>query len=749
MMISLLLALYCPRLLVAIAKVVITVATHLLLAVLLWLPSCAAGTVSGDAPFAEELPPSSASLPPLPPLPSPMCVSTLAAAVAATAATAAAATFLISTCRHHHRRSRPKVNPMPACRCCRSSSDTLLPPSSPPPPSPPPMTAEEPEVEALAALNALPMVRAVKELPTRYGRQAGFEVTLWCRKAHHNAGAATVQLRQTQTRQTGVAVCQDLLKLVKERHSGHDCLEAATAACAAAAAAAAEPPPPTASPFATIQAGARVSKLSAAADAAFTTADAAFATAHAAAQKYEAAQAEALALEEEAELAREEARLPRKRQKAAAHEAGDGRYSLTMFRKLETEEQARRDVPVDRSRMDCSPLRDGESEGWRHHLRRGMHGALRSWAKGSLGTIVFMLAALTLDFNVVDEVSSLAERLLHSLLFTLPLTWQVACELKLKLSKEQFENAKTDEFMIDRVKSALHVLKQCDSEVRHLPPPAPTNVTPSTIAHLQFLPCPILRGAKGPAYILLAHAAAVARPDVQPSPPPLARTLWQASRVAYGTILAALAPPRDSGMIRKITGRLNVQRGTRSYKSAWYNGRFSRGNEPRPFDQAQPTATLYQISCNLPTISCHLPAIPTATLYQMSCYLLRPSIAVPKWTLPPLQLASSPLVLRPSPPRRGCHALWSQSTMHATLARSSLRARASRVCSPSLHWVLRLVARGCTALSRAFSPGRATSGPTRRPRRRAPRSRSSSKRRVPLPPQCATRLAASPSALKP
>jgi hypothetical protein len=571
MMISLLLALYCPRLLVAIAKVAITVATHLLLAVLLWLPSCAAGTVSGDAPFAEELPPSSASLPPLPPLPSPMCVSTLAAAVAATAATAAAATFLISTCRHHHRRSRPKVNPMPACRCCRSSSDTLLPPSSPPPPSPPPMTAEEPEVEALAALNALPMVKAVKELPTRSGRQAGFEVTLWCRKAHHNAGAATVQLRQTQTRQTGAAVCRDLLKLVKERHSGHDCLEAATAACAAAAAAAAaaEPPPPTASPFATIQAGARVSKLSAAADAASDTADAAFATAHAAAQKYEAAQAEALALEEEAELAREEARLPRKRQKAAAQEAGDGRYSLTIFRKLETEEQARRDVPVDRSRMDCSPLRDGESQGWRHHSRRGMHGALRSWAKGSLGAIVFMLAALTLDFNVVDEVSSLAERLLHSLLFTLPLTWQVACELKLKLSKEQFENAKTDEFMIDRVKSALHVLKQCDSEVRHLPPPAPTNVTPSTIAHLPFLPCPILRGAKGPAYIPLAHAAAVARPDVQPSPPPPPRSHPVAgvpSRIWHHPRSARAAPrlgndPQDHGTAQCAAGHALLQVG--------------------------------------------------------------------------------------------------------------------------------------------------------------------------------------------
>jgi len=88
MMIGLLVALYFPRLLIATAKVAIAAAAHLLLAVLLWLPSCSAGTVSGDAPFAEELPPSSASLPPLPPLPSLMCVSMLAgAAVAAIAAT--------------------------------------------------------------------------------------------------------------------------------------------------------------------------------------------------------------------------------------------------------------------------------------------------------------------------------------------------------------------------------------------------------------------------------------------------------------------------------------------------------------------------------------------------------------------------------------------------------------------------------------------------------------------------------------
>ena len=38
-------------------------------------------------------------------------------------------------------------------------------------------------------------------------------------------------------------------------------------------------------------------------------------------------------------------------------------------------------------------------------------------------------------------------------------------------------------------------------------------------------------------------------------------------------------------MIRKVAERLGVQRGTRSYKSAYYDGRFTRELEPRPFDQ--------------------------------------------------------------------------------------------------------------------------------------------------------------------
>ena len=405
MLLSLFVALCCPRLLIAIAKVAVAAAAHLLLAILLWLPSCSAGTVSGDRPFAEELPPSSASLPPLPPLPSLMCVSMSAAAAVAAIATTVAVSSLISThrCRRRSRHAQAKVLPMSTCHCCSCSSDTLLPSPSPPPPSPPPMVSEPEDVaeaEALAALRALPTVKAVKVLPAGYGRLAGYTVDLWCR-SRHVSGAKGEQLRRSQKRLSGAAVCQELLKLVTAKHSGQDCLVAAEAACATAAAAAAAEPTPTTTPttFAAMQAAARVPALAAAVEAAFAKADAA-------ASELEAAQAEALRLEEEAELVREAAQLPRKRQKEAApEEGGYSAYSLRKFHELEKKEQARRGVPVDRTQMDLGELpRGDEQRGWRTHWRRGMHGALRSWAKGKLGAIVFMLAALTVDFGVVDEV---------------------------------------------------------------------------------------------------------------------------------------------------------------------------------------------------------------------------------------------------------------------------------------------------------------------------------------------------------
>ena len=239
------------------------------------------------------------------------------------------------------------------------------------------------EAEALASLRALPTVKAVKLLPARENRQAGYEVSMWCRRAHSHGGAAHVQLRRTLTRSTGAAVCRDLLEIVKEKHLGQGCLVAAEAACTEAATAA--EPPPTPSAYAAMQAAARLPSLAAAVDAAFANADAA-------ATALEAAQAEALRLEEEAELVREAAQLPRKRQKEAApEEDGYRAYSLRKFHELEKKEQDRCGVPIDRTQMDPDELPPGdEQRGWRTHWRRGIHGALCSWAKGKLGAIVFM-----------------------------------------------------------------------------------------------------------------------------------------------------------------------------------------------------------------------------------------------------------------------------------------------------------------------------------------------------------------------
>ena len=362
------------------------------------------------------------------------------------------------------------------------------------------------EAEALAALRASPVVKAVKVLPARSGRLAGYSVDLWCRSGHAG-GSKGELLRRTQQRLTGAAVCQDLLKLVTAKHSGQECLVVAERACAtaaaAAAAAAAEPTPtPTPTAYAAMQAAARVPALAAAVEAAFANADAA-------ASELEAAQAEALRLEEEIELLRETAQLPRKRQKEAAQEDNEYRaYSLRKFHELEKKEQGRRGLTVDRSQMDVTPLpRGNEQRGWRKHWRRGMHGALHSWAKGKLGAIVFMLAALTVDFGVVDEVCLPcgANPPLSSSLY--PLMWQVAGELNLKLSKEEFENAKTDAYIISRIKSVLYVLKQCDSEVRLGPPTPPERDPPA--------PLPTCRSS-----IPLAHAAAMARPQCATFTPP-------------------------------------------------------------------------------------------------------------------------------------------------------------------------------------------------------------------------------------
>ena len=104
---------------------------------------------------------------------------------------------------------------------------------------------------------------------------------------------------------------------------------------------------------------------------------------------------------------------------------------------------------------------------------------------------------------------------------------QVGEHLGLMLSKEAVTQAETDAYIIERVKAVLHVLKYCQSEE---------------------------------------------------------------ARIEYGILLAALAPERlasgdHKGMIKQVAERLSVQRGTRSFKSTYYEGRYTRELESRPFDQ--------------------------------------------------------------------------------------------------------------------------------------------------------------------
>mmetsp|Transcript_50123 Transcript_50123/g.107105 ORF Transcript_50123/g.107105 Transcript_50123/m.107105 type:complete len:125 (-) Transcript_50123:92-466(-) len=112
----------------------------------------------------------------------------------------------------------------------------------------------------------------------------------------------------------------------------------------------------------------------------------------------------------QADDAREAAGFARKRQKA---EEGDAEpsyasWSTAKWNELETKEQKRRAVEVPKEGeadpSQASLPRGDENRGWHRHWRRGVFGALQSWAAGSRGAIVHMLASCSLHFGVVEEV---------------------------------------------------------------------------------------------------------------------------------------------------------------------------------------------------------------------------------------------------------------------------------------------------------------------------------------------------------
>ena len=204
------------------------------------------------------------------------------------------------------------------------------------------------------------------------------------------------------------------------------------AAAAAAAAAAGPPAPPSAfERMAAAQHVAPAEEAAAAADKRAAEARAELSALEqqleAAAKKVEEAEAGAKQLEEEADDAREAAGLARKRQKAegdADEDPSYRRWSAATWNKLETEQQKRRTIEVPRE-GSADPKKaklppGDETRGWHKHWRRGIYGALQSWAKGDRGAVVYMLAACAVHFGVVNEVSALLLPSLPKCLLLIP-----------------------------------------------------------------------------------------------------------------------------------------------------------------------------------------------------------------------------------------------------------------------------------------------------------------------------------------
>ena len=272
-----------------------------------------------------------------------------------------------------------------------------------------------PELEsAVAALQVSPLVKSVEKLADG----SGVHATLWCIAEHKRRGSEQRQF--TKDRTTLAACARSLLVLINEKHGAHLAAAEAAKAEAAADAAAAGPSAPTTA-FEAMAAARHVqpaAEQAAAAEAAAAEAKAEQrrleALLDAAGKAVEAAEDEATRLAEAADDVREAAGLARKRQKAAEAEAPEAwrGWSLRTWRKLESEEQHRRLIevpePIDDESIDEDELPElppgGETRGWHQHWRRGVYGALRSWAKGSLGRVIKMLATAVKDFKVVTQV---------------------------------------------------------------------------------------------------------------------------------------------------------------------------------------------------------------------------------------------------------------------------------------------------------------------------------------------------------
>lgn len=219
------------------------------------------------------------------------------------------------------------------------------------------------EEAALAALVASPLVKGVH--PMKNG--SGYYANLWCLKEHPRR--ASEQCQYSSTRTTAAQCYRDLLARIEAKHSSH--LAAAEAAKAAAEAAAEEAP--AAGPsnaFAAIISGQGAQLKAQEAAAAEGEARAAREAKRAVERQLEeasklldVAEKKAQELEEAAEAAREAAGLPRKKQRG--EEQSDKPswrgWSTSKWHEMESKEQARRAVPIDRERNEIvAPSQGGD-----------------------------------------------------------------------------------------------------------------------------------------------------------------------------------------------------------------------------------------------------------------------------------------------------------------------------------------------------------------------------------------------------
>ena len=107
-------------------------------------------------------------------------------------------------------------------------------------------------------------------------------------------------------------------------------------------------------------------------------------------------------------------------------------YSHATFMKLEVQEQDRRAVEVDDSEASKVLVnksgRERELFGpWFTHWRRGVRGALQSWAKGSRSMLISMLTSSARAFGVATNVATGTVRHAHLISPPFPHTTLLTC----------------------------------------------------------------------------------------------------------------------------------------------------------------------------------------------------------------------------------------------------------------------------------------------------------------------------------